>query len=162
MAFSHPKTYVTDDFEEFDTTENSMDFNLFAVLDIQRGQAESFGRGFNSTQTDAEGRISAQIKDDAGTQVYGKMQLALLTPNNRVIRVINEWDLSEIDEPASGERPDRYPFPIQEATAKGYRVRKASPYKIGLLVQTDGSGSGTLSLDNSMLKADGNRAERTQ
>jgi hypothetical protein len=160
--FKHPKTFTTDDFTEFDATENSNDFNLLAFLDIARGQAESLGRGFDSTQTDAEGRISAQVKDDAGAQVYGKLQLALLTPNNRVIRVINEWDLSEIDEPSSGERTDRYPFPIQEATEKGNRVYKSSPYRLGLLVKSDGSGSGTLSLANSLLKADGQRAERTQ
>lgn len=159
--FKHPKVYTTAEFEEFDNVENSNDFNLFAFLDIERGQAESFGRGYDSTQTDAEGRISMQIVDDAGTQVYGQAQLALLTPNNRVIRVINEWDLEEIDEPASGSRTDRYPFPIQEMTQKGNRVFKSSPYRIGLLVKSDGSGSGTLSLANCKMKADGQRAERT-
>ena len=161
MAFTHPKVYTTDDFEEFDTAANPNDFNLLAYLDIERGQAESFGRGYESTQNEAEGRLSMVVKDDADVQVYGKAQLALLTPNNRVIRVINEWDLEEIDEPASGERTDRYPFPIQEMTEKGYRVRKASPYRIGLLVKTDGTGSGTLALANCTVKADGNRAERT-
>lgn len=159
--FKHPKNYTTADFEQYDATENDMDFNLFAFIDMERGQAESFGKGYDSTPLNAEGRIALEIQDDAGNVVGGRVRLALLTPQNEVIRIINEWDLEELAPPASGDRGDRYPFPIQEVTQDGSRVYKSSPYKIGMLVQTDGSGSGTLSLDNCTLKADGSRAERT-
>jgi len=159
--FKHPKTYTTADFEEYDNTENAKDFNLFALLDMERGQAESFGKGYDSTPLNAEGRIAMEVQDDAGNVVGGRARLALLTPQNEVIRIINEWDLEELAPPASGDRGDRYPFPIQEVTQDGSRVYKSSPYKIGMLVQSDGSGSGTLSLANSTLKADGSRAERT-
>lgn len=161
MPFKHPKTYTTADFEEYDTNENSMDFALFAKNDIQRGIAESLGRGYDSTPLNAEGRIAAEVQDDAGNAVSGRMRLVVLTAQNEVVRIINEWDLDELAPPASGDRGDRYPFPIQEMTQDGSRVYKSSPYQLGWMVKTEGNGSGTLSLGNSSLKADGNRAERT-
>lgn len=161
MTFKHPKTYTTNDFESYDTTENSQDFALFAKNDIARGVAESLGKGYDSTPMNAEGRIAAEVQDDAGAVVSGRMRLVVLTAQNEVVRIINEWDLDELAPPASGNRGDRYPFPIQEMTPKGARVYKSSPYQLGWMVKTEGGGSGTLSLANSTLKADGNRAERT-
>lgn len=162
MPFKHAKTYTPADFAEYDTTENSQDFALFAKNDIERGVAESLGRGYDSTPLNAEGRIAAEVQDDAGTVISGRMRLVVLTAQNEVVRIINEWDLDEVSPPSSGDRGDRYPFPIQEMTEKGDRVYKSSPYQLGWMVKSDGSGSGTLSLANSTLKADGNRAERTQ
>lgn len=154
-----PKTYTLTNFNEDEVSVKSSQFTTVWQMPVDKGMTESFGRGVKANQTDAEGRLYAQVKDDADSELAGQLRLAIRTKQGRLVSVINEFDLDEVDVGAS-DRTKRYPFPIQRFSTSDGDVHRwvAYPYVVTLEVKPDADA--TVSTSNSTLKLDGKRGEQ--
>lgn len=154
-----PKTYTLSDYNETETDLNASQFNTAYEMPVDKGVTESFGRGTAGNQTDAEGRVYADLQNASGNMITGKLRLAVRTKQGRLVSVINEFDLEEINVGADN-RTDRYPFPIQRyQTSEGVKRWTAYPFVVTLEVKPDSDES--LSTGDSTLKMDGKRGEQT-
>lgn len=154
------KTYDFGDFTEVETDVGSTQFTVTHELEVQEGQAESLGRGQDRTQTDAVGRLLADIENTGDSDMSGQIRFSVRTLQGRLVAVISEFALDEVRSGAN-DRTNRYPFPVQRfETSGGMNRWIARGYKLCVELQTS-SGTATVSTSNSTLKADGNRAEKT-
>lgn len=155
-----PKTLKLADFTEVETDVRASGWTVTHELAPEEGQAYSLGRGRDATQTDAVGRLYADIQNSTPADIDCSVRFTVRTLQDRLVTVINEYDGEELRTGASN-RTDRYPFPIQRFQASGKTNRYvARGFKLCIEIRSD-SGTATVSTSDSTLKADGYLAEKT-
>lgn len=160
---SFPTTYTLGEFDSKNLTTVPDQYVVAFEKQIEQGEAVGLGRGYAQTQTDAEGRLYAAFVDsaDASTVAAGRVRYTVRTRQGRLVSVLNEYDISEIQSgSAAADRPDRHPFAIQRFNASG-RINRWIAYPFVLCVEIQLSSAITLDGAASEMKADGKRAERT-
>jgi hypothetical protein len=126
------------------------EFRTVERLEVDKGEVVIPGQGQARNQTDAVGRIFADIKNGGNSAISGKVRLVALNSQNRVVHTYYQAQISTVSVGAS-TRSDRRPFPRK-------RVRLAEPYKLAIQVKT-ASGTDTYSDSNSTVEFDGFRGE---
>lgn len=165
---SFPTTFNLSDFSEVNTSVVSGQYTTVYENVIDKGEATGLGRGRASNQTDAEGRLHAQFEQSgsgAGTDGTvigsGSVRFAVRTRQGRLVAVIQEYDIEEIQAgAASADRDQRYPFPIQRFVASG-DARRWIAYPFVLTIEMKLDSAYDVDTADSTLKADGKRAEQT-
>ena len=165
---SFKKTYNLDDFTEAETTVVPNQFTTVYELEVEQGIAESLGRGTTENQVEAEGRLYAAFEQSGsgagadGTAIdSGRIRFAVRTKQGRLVSVISEYDLSEIQAGASASnRGDRYPFAIQRFSQSG-KVFRWLGYPYVLTIELELPSAYDVDTADSEMKADGRRAEKT-
>lgn len=163
-----PTTYSLDDFTEANTTVVADQFTTVYEKQVDKGEAVGLGRGNVSNQTDAEGRLYGEFEQsgsgagtDGTTISSGVLRFAVRTRQGRLVAVINEYQLSEIQAGASAaNRGDRYPFAIQRFIADG-EARRWVGYPYVLTIEMKLDDAYDVDTVDSALAADGKRAEAT-
>lgn len=142
---------LEDDFVDSANTDvNSSEFNTVAEHGPEKGEMSVPGQGRARNQTDAIGRIYADVVDSSGAGVSGKARIVVLNSQNNVVDIVSQHKLSSIGQGASNPG-DRRPYAL-----KGTEI--ADPYSLALQVKTD-SGAVTVDTAASTFEMDGYRAE---
>jgi hypothetical protein len=168
MVQAFPTTYDLGDFSEANTTAVADQFTTIYEKQVDKGEAAGLGRGTAQNQTDAEGRLYGSFEqsgDGAGNDGNaineGVLRFAVRTRQGRLVAVINEYQLSEIQAgAAAADRGDRYPFAIQRFMAGG-DARRWVGYPYVLTIEMKLTDAYDVDTADSELKADGKRAEAT-
>lgn len=163
-----PTTYGIGDFSEKNTTVVADQFTTVYEKQVDKGEAVGLGRGRAQNQTDAEGRLYGEFEQSGagagadGTTINdGVVRFAVRTLQGRLVAVINEYQLSEIQSGASAaNRTDRYPFAIQRFMADG-EARRWIGYPYVLTIEMKLTDAYDVDTADSSLAADGKRAEST-
>jgi len=133
-----------------DTTVTEDEYRTVERFEIPKGEVAQLGQGQANTQTDAVGRLFADIKDDADAAISGKVRFVIENTQNKPVRTISSHNTSTVNV-GSNDRGSRRPYPLRPQ-------QTAEPYKIAIQVQT-ASGTATYSSANSTVEVDGYRAE---
>ncbi|PSP81420.1 hypothetical protein BRC81_00205 [Halobacteriales archaeon QS_1_68_20] len=145
-----------DDFSYRSNTDvDSEEYSTFAEIDVPKGEIEILGQGLEADQDRAVGRLYSNIQNSTPSSITGRLRLAVLNSQNRVVHIFGTWHTSAIND-GQNDRSARRPFPIRYP---GNIEFVGHPYKLALMFRTD-SGTETISSGNTTVEMDGYRGER--
>lgn len=101
---------IASDFQSGDVSCTAGQFTEIGRYAVKAGQYLTMGWGFSASQSDADGRIYAEIKDTADAEITGKLMISVYTPEDRHYNDLFE-DRTENLNSSATDRTKQLPFP---------------------------------------------------
>lgn len=122
---------------------------------VEAGIYLGLGFGFSNSQSDADGRIYAVLKDTAAVEVIGEIRLAPYTPDEMPFGpVVAEIPTNKLNSSAT-DMTKQLPFPAQ-----GGPIMLGQDYQWKMFFRPSSIGNGTLGFANCVINMDATKASK--